>query len=33
MRRAQRLFAQRGIDGVTLSEISLAAKVNTAAIH
>jgi AcrR family transcriptional regulator len=33
MRHARPLFAQRGIDGVTLSEIILAAKVNTAAIH
>jgi AcrR family transcriptional regulator len=33
MRTAQKLFAARGIDAVSLNEIVSAAKVNTAAIH
>ena len=33
MRQAQKLFAQRGIDAVSLNEIIAAAKVNTVAIH
>jgi AcrR family transcriptional regulator len=33
MRQAQRLFALRGIDAVSLNEIIVAAKVNSAAIH